>query len=254
MIKLGIVGCNGKMGQMISQVVKEEQEFLVVAGVDLESERYLNDYPAYKTLNDLKEKIDVIIDFSNPRGLSNLLNYACAKKVPLVIGTTGLMEEDFETIIKASFEIPIFQDANFSYGVGVINKMIPHLVEYFMDYDIDIIESHHRRKQDAPSGTALLWARTINSNQKYQYIYDQKGQRTNRDLCFSSIRAGTIPGTHTIMFSGEDEIIEIKHLAYSKKIFALGALQAARFLVTKKNGFYQMKDLIKDKESFSGFC
>lgn len=262
MIRVIIVGCNGKMGQMVVSTIKTQSDFQVVAGVDLASERLINDFPVYKHIYEIDEKVDiiktddikiddikvdVIIDFSHPTNLDELLTYATGQKIPLVIGTTGFKLEELQLIREAASIIPIFQDGNFSYGVSVINELLEELKEKLAGYDLDIIEYHHREKQDAPSGTALMWANTLNKNDTYQYLFDKNKKRAKKSIGFSSVRAGTIPGTHIVMFSGEDEMIEIKHTAFSKKIFALGAIKAVRFILHQKVGLYQMKDLMANR-------
>lgn len=250
MIKVIIYGCNGKMGQVLTNVLKDNKDFNVIAGIDRTSTRFINNYPVYNLLTKVRGNADVIIDFSHPSNIYDILDYASNKRIPVVIATTGFSESELQKIKETSAIIPIFQGYNFSYGVSVITKVLLLFKALLNDYDIEIVESHHRYKVDAPSGTALLFAGVINDDNNYRYIYDRtKSQsRDKREIGISAIRGGTIPGTHTIMFAGEDELIEIKHTAFSKRIFAIGALKAAKFIVKQTSGMYGMHDLLQTKE------
>lgn len=246
MIKTVIYGCNGKMGQVLSKELINDNDFKIVAGIDRNTTKYNNIYPVYNSLNENEEMVDIIIDFSNPTYLDEMLEYSLNNDVPLVIATTGFNDKDLNKIKNAADKIPVFHSANMSLGINVISKILKQISSLLDEnFDIEIIEKHHNMKIDAPSGTALLLADTINKSLEYKkkYICGREGNNTKRkenEIGIHAIRGGTIPGEHSIIFSGIDEIIEIKHTALSKKIFAIGAIKAARFLVNQETGLYTM--------------
>ncbi|WAM30907.1 4-hydroxy-tetrahydrodipicolinate reductase [Caldicellulosiruptor naganoensis] len=249
MLRVLLNGCNGKMGQVVSKVAKTYEDVKIVAGVDLNTTRNF-DYPVYSNPSQIQEEFDVIIDFSLPEATLAILEFAKATKKPVVIATTGFTSEQKEKIVESSKEIPIFWSANMSLGVNLVADLVQKAYKTLGSrFDIEIVEKHHNQKIDAPSGTALMLADAINeiANNAYEYIYDRHTRRKKRaqnEIGIFSVRGGTIVGEHSVIFAGPDEIIEIKHTALSKEIFANGAIKAAMFLVGKSAGIYNMKDLI----------
>ncbi len=249
MINILLSGCNGKMGQVITRVSKEYENINIVAGFDLNLS-IQNHYPVYSKLDDINEEFDVIIDFSSPNAFSTILRYSTIRKIALVMATTGLSQGQINELKTASHNVPIFFTSNMSLGVNLLIDLVKKaamVLEY--NFDIEIIEKHHNQKVDAPSGTALMLANAINSVSKknYDFIYDRHMQNTKRikdEIGIHAVRGGTIVGDHTVIFAGDDEIIELNHKALSKNVFATGALNAASFLAKQKPGFYAMKDLI----------
>jgi len=232
-------------------MLKTNPNMRIAAGVDINPDKFLNDYNTYKSAKDVTEKIDVVLDFSHPDSLADLLEYCLQNKIALIVATTGLSQSHYEALKKASEEIPIFQTANMSYGVNVTVELCKNAARALgNDFDIEIIEKHHNEKKDAPSGTALLLAKEINSvlNDSLNFVYERhnRGARKKNEIGVYSIRGGTIPGEHVIIFAGKDEIIEIKHTTLSRRIFAEGAIKAVEFIVNKKPGYYNMKNLLKE--------
>lgn len=249
MINVIINGCTGKMGQVISLLIEKDPDMQVVAGF-ASSGTQLNSYPVFSMPRDCTEKCDVIIDFSVPDALGPLSEYAVEEKIPLVIATTGLSNTDLDLINKAAKVIPIFRAANMSLGINLVTELIAKASQVLADnFDIEIVEKHHNQKIDAPSGTALMFADTINSvlDNKAEYVYDRHSKREKRktsEIGIHSIRGGTIVGEHSVIFAGTDESIEIKHSAMSRNAFGMGALKAAKFILSKQPNLYDMKDLI----------
>lgn len=244
-------GCNGKMGQAIVSLVAQRNDCRIIAGVDIQNKQ-LNDFPVFDKINNVPENIhpSVIIDFTNPVALKPLADFAKEKKIPLVVATTGLSENDMEYLRNISEHTSVFYSANMSIGICLVKELVKRATAFLGEgFDIEIIEKHHNQKLDAPSGTALAIADCINSvdNNKYEYIYDRhsrKAKRSPREIGFSSVRGGNIVGDHDIIFAGNNEIVEISHKALSRNIFADGAVRAALFLKDKKSGFYSMDNLI----------
>ncbi len=253
MIKLLLSGANGKMGQAVTRAVDGMDGIAVVAGFDINTEQK-STYPVYDQLDQVVEDIDVIIDFSHPSMLDALLNYAVARKIPSVICTTGLSTEQISRLEYESKNIPIFFSANMSLGVNLLIDLVCRAAKILEDnFDIEIIEKHHNQKLDAPSGTALAIADAIANTVSYpaEYTYDRHSVRKKRDkkeIGLHAIRGGTIVGEHDVIFAGTDEVIEIKHTATSKEVFAVGAVRAAAFLAEQKPGMYAMKDLIASQK------
>lgn len=239
------------MGQTITQLLKGNPNIKIAAGIDTNPDKFINEYKAYSDIMDVKETADLILDFSHPDSIDKIVEYCVSKGMALVVATTGLNQSQYEALSKASEKIPIFQSANMSYGVNVTVELCKNAAKVLgKDFDIEIIEKHHNEKKDAPSGTALMIAKEINStlNNSLEFIYNrhQEGARKPNEMGIYSLRGGTIPGEHTIIFAGKDEIIEIKHTALSRKIFAEGAIKAVEFTAGKKPGYYNMKDLLKE--------
>lgn len=250
MIKIIMNGCNGKMGQVITNLVKNTPDCEIVCGIDINTD-IKNDYPVYKSIDEFKGKADVLIDFSHPSTLTATLNYAKMTKTPSIIATTGISAEQKEEIVKTSKDVAIFYSANMSLGVNLIIELVKKATEVLEDnFDIEIIEKHHNQKIDAPSGTALAIADAISETKKgeSEYVYDRhsvRKKRSENEIGIHSLRGGTIVGEHSVIFAGKDEVIELKHQATSKGIFAVGAVRAAKFLAGKPAGLYSMSDVIR---------
>ena len=251
MVRFIMHGCNGKMGQVITKMIKEDANAQIVAGVD----KYMgiaNDYPVYASIEECMEEADVVIDFSNAQAVDGLLEYCAEKKLPVVLCTTGLTSEQLEKVQETSKKTAVLKSANMSLGINMLLKLLQEATKILAPagYDIEIVEKHHNQKVDAPSGTAIALADSINEvlNQEYTYIYDRSTERKKREkteIGISAVRGGTIVGEHEVIFAGEDEVIEFKHTAYSKAVFAKGAVEAGKFLSGKPAGMYDMKDVIQ---------
>ena len=253
MQKIIISGCNGRMGQTVKRMCAEDPDVTVVAGFDLYGETQ-NDFEVFAQPDMFTGEADVIIDFSNPSALEGLLDYVRRTKTPVVLCTTGYSQEQLDAIRKAATEIPIFKSGNMSLGISVVSELLKRATTLLADnYDIEIVERHHNKKVDAPSGTALMLADAISSALPYEpeYVYERESRRQPRgkhEVGISAIRGGTIVGVHEVIFAGPDEVIEIKHTAYSREVFAAGAVQAAKYLAgITTPGIYDMNDLIADK-------
>lgn len=251
MINILLSGCNGAMGNVLKQVISEEADIQIVAGCDRES-RGDSPFPIYTNIEDVTEQIDVLIDFSHFSAFESVLTYALRVKLPLVMATTGLTEKDEEALVEASKTIPVFRTANMSIGVNVLLDVVSQLAKKLDDFDIELIEKHHNKKVDAPSGTALMLAKEIDNalDHTLQFTFGREGNAAKRkanELGIHAIRGGTIAGEHTVIFAGEDELIEVKHSASSKKVFAKGAIKAAKYLVKKENGYYDMREVLKSQ-------
>ncbi len=253
MVRVIMNGCNGKMGQVITGIIVEDAQAEIVAGIDV-YDGIKNPYPVFSNIADCNVDADVIIDFSNAKAIDGLLDYVEAKKMPVVLCTTGLSEEQLQRVEKVSKEVAVLKSANMSLGINTIMKLLQQAVQVFAPagYDVEIVEKHHNQKLDAPSGTAIALADSMNEvmDHQYEYIYDRSQRRQKRDakeLGISAVRGGTIVGEHEVIFAGTDEVIEIKHTAYSKAVFAKGAVEAAKFLAGKPAGLYDMSHVISEK-------
>ena len=251
MMKIALVGINGKMGQVICRLLDTNEDAKVVCGIDINTEMK-NGVPVYKSLVETKEEIDVIIDFSHPSSLEATLQYATENKTALVLATTGLSSEQIKSVNAAAEKTALFFSANMSLGVNLLIELAKKATALLEgSFDIEIIEKHHNQKIDAPSGTALAIADAINEtcNNPNEYVYDRHSVRKKRsrsEIGIHSLRGGTIVGEHSVIFAGNDEIIELKHTATSKEIFAVGAIKAAMFLNGKKAGLYNMDMLVSE--------
>ena len=249
MKKIILCGANGKIGHVIRNIVAADNECEIVAGVDINTES--TDFPIYSEIDSVKESADVIIDFSNPALLNSLLEYSAAKKIPVVIATTGFDDDQKKQIENAATENGVFFTYNMSLGVNLLATLAKKAVDVLgNDFDIEIIEKHHNQKIDAPSGTALMLAdaicEEIDKPMKYEYDrHSKREKRSKNEIGMHAVRGGTIVGEHEIIFAGRDEIITLSHSARSKEIFAVGAVNAAKYMVGKGAGLYTMKDLIK---------
>ena len=251
MVRLIMHGCNGKMGQTISRIVKEDQGAEIVAGID-KFMGIANDYPVFESIEKCDVEADVIIDFSNAGAVDGLLEYAAEKQVPVVLCTTGLSEEQLGKVKATSEKVAILKSANMSLGVNMLLKLLQDATKILSPagFDIEIVEKHHNLKVDAPSGTALAMADSMNEvlDNEYNYVYDRSQERKRREkkeIGILAVRGGTIVGEHEVIFAGEDEVIEFKHTAHSKAVFAKGAVEAGKFLKGQKPGMYDMKDVIQ---------
>ena len=250
MTKLIMHGCNGKMGQVITALVDENTETTMVAGIDPYT-GINNDYPVFTTADRCNVKGDVIIDFSNAAAVDAVIDQAVTSQTPIVVCTTGLSEEQIAHLKSSSEKVAILFSANMSLGVNLLISLAQKATAILTDanFDIEIVEKHHNQKVDAPSGTAIAIADGINEvlDNSYSYQYDRSKDRVKRpkkEIGLHAVRGGTIVGEHDIIFAGEDEIIELSHRAMSKKIFAVGAINAAKFLKGKPAGLYSMADLM----------
>lgn len=250
MTRIIMHGCNGKMGQVITGICKEDENVCIVAGIDVVDNRD-NGYPVFTDIDACDVEADVIIDFAAAAAIDKLLDYAKAKKIPVVLCTTGLSPNQINKVAETSKDVAILKSANMSLGINTIMKLLKEAANVFAPagFDIEIVEKHHNQKVDAPSGTALALADSINEarNNEYEYVYDRSQVRKKRDkkeLGISAVRGGTIVGEHEVIFAGVDEVIEIKHTAFSKSVFAKGAVEAAKFLAGKPSGMYDMADVI----------
>lgn len=247
MTKILLSGCMGRMGKTITRIVSETENAEIVCGVDLAVGD--STYPVYSTFSEVKEEADVIIDFSHPSVFSGLLAYAKEKHLPVIFATTGLSAEQKAEMTAAASEIPVFFSANMSLGINLLIRLAKQAAVILEDkFDIEIIEKHHNRKLDAPSGTALAIADAISDSlsEKPEYVYDRHSVRKQRDkneIGLHAIRGGTIVGEHDVLFAGPDEVITLSHSATSREVFAQGAVRAALFMSGKPNGFYSMDDL-----------
>ena len=243
-------GCNGKMGQMIAGLIREDEDIELVAGIDVYDEGK-NDFPVFSKISDCNVEADVIIDFCNPAAIDGLMDYCVEKQVPCVVCTTGLSKEQIQHVEDASKKVAILRSANMSLGINMLMKLLKEATAILAPagFDIEIVEKHHNLKLDAPSGTALALGDSVNEvlNNEYEYVYDRSQDRIPRpknEIGFSSVRGGTIVGEHDVIFAGEDEVITFSHTAYSKSVFAKGAVEAAKFLKGQPAGHYTMKEVI----------
>lgn len=250
MTKMIMHGCNGRMGHMIIDLVKEDENIQVVAGVDAFGENTY-DFPVFKSLAECNVEADVIVDFTSASAVDGLLEYCVSKKMPVVLCSTGLSEEQLAKVQEASKSIAILKSANMSYGVNALLKILKEVSPLFAaaGFDIEIVEKHHNQKLDAPSGTAMALADSINESlgNEYEYVYDRSTRREKRpvkEIGISAIRGGTIVGDHDVIFAGKDEVVTLSHRAYSRAVFGKGAIEAAKFLAGKGAGMYDMADVL----------
>ncbi len=249
MTNIILSGCNGKMGQVISRLVAADNSVEIVCGFDINTTAN-NGYPVVDDFSKFSGQADVVIDFSHPASLDKIIEYCKSTGTSLVLATTGLSEEQIVAVEHLSKSVAVFKTANLSLGVNLLVELVKkaaHILEG--DFDIEIIEKHHNQKVDAPSGTALMIADSITDvlNNKPEYVYDRHSVRKKRskdEIGIHAVRGGTIVGEHDVIFAGNDEIIEIKHTAMSKEVFAVGAIRAAKFISGKAAGMYSMQNMI----------
>lgn len=251
MVKLIMHGCNGQMGQVITKLVAEDDRVTIVAGIDSYT-GIPNSYPVFESIKKCDVDGDVIVDFSNAGAVDELLAYCTSNQMPVVLCTTGLSEEQLAAIEQASEKTAVLKSANMSFGVNMLLKLLKDVAKVVVPagFDIEVVEKHHKRKVDAPSGTAIAMADAMNEalDQQYSYTYDRSQERRRRDpkeIGISAVRGGTIVGEHEVIFAGAEEVIEIKHTAYSRAVFAKGALEAGIYLAGKPAGRYDMSDVIQ---------
>ena len=250
MVNVIMHGCNGKMGRVITDLISKDEDVQIVAGIDAYT-GIANDYPVFKSIKECDVKADAIIDFAVTAAIDDLLDYAVETKTPVVVCTTGLSAQQLDKVNEASKSVAVLRSANMSLGVNTLFKVLKSMTKLLADagFDIDIVEKHHRRKLDAPSGTAIALAEAVNEplNNEYEFVYDRsqrREQRPKKEIGISAVRGGTIVGEHEIIFAGQDEVIELKHTAYSRAIFGKGAVSAALYLAGKEAGMYDMSDVI----------
>lgn len=247
MIKVLINGCNGRMGQEVLKSINETEEIEVLCGVDRINNND-SSFPIFTNIEDINLIPDVIIDFSIPEATFNILDFAKKNKIPTVVATTGFSEEQLEKIKDYSKEFPIFRSANMSYETNLMAKLVAELAQKLQDSDIEIVETHHNKKIDSPSGTALILADSINNslNNEMYYEYNRHSKREKRnpkEIGIHSIRGGNEVGKHTVYFFGNNESFEITHTVNSRSVFANGSVKAAFFIVKQNNGLYNMNDM-----------
>lgn len=250
MVKIIMHGCNGHMGQVISDIVEKDPDAEIVAGIDI-ADQGKNSYPVFTDIDACQVEADAIIDFSSAKATDKLLEYSAARQIPVVLCSTGLSQEQLAKVEETSRKVAVLKSANMSLGINTLLKLVQDVARVLAaaGFDMEIVEKHHRLKLDAPSGTALALADSINEamDNQYHYVYDRSQKREKRDdkeIGISAVRGGTIVGEHEIIFAGQDEVIEFKHTAYSKAIFGKGAVEAAKFLAGKPAGRYDMSDVI----------
>lgn len=250
MVKIIMHGCNGHMGQVISGLVEKDPDAEIVAGIDI-ADQGKNSYPVFTDIDACQVEADAIIDFSSAKATDKLLEYSAARQIPVVLCSTGLSQEQLAKVEETSRKVAVLKSANMSLGINTLLKLVQDAARVLAaaGFDMEIVEKHHRLKLDAPSGTALALADSINEamDNQYHYVYDRSQKREKRDdkeIGISAVRGGTIVGEHEIIFAGQDEVIEFKHTAYSKAIFGKGAVEAAKFLAGKPAGRYDMSDVI----------
>lgn len=245
-------GCNGVMGRTITDIVSQDNEAEIVAGIDIHDDG-TQGYPVFPSIRDCDVQADALIDFSTPKILDDLLSYCIEKKLPAVLCTTGYDSEQLAKIEKAAESVAILKSANMSLGINTLMHLVQEAAKVLATegFDVEIVEKHHNQKLDAPSGTALALADSVNEamDGQYEYIFDRSQRRQKRDkkeLGISAVRGGTIVGDHDVIFAGRDEVVTFSHTAYSKAVFGKGAVSAAKFLNGKKTGRYEMSDVIAE--------
>lgn len=250
MTKIIMLGCNGRMGQMITDLVAQDDEAKIVAGIDVVNNRE-NSYPVFTTLGDCDVEADVIIDFSSANEFEMRMDYAVDKQVPIIVCSTGLSEEQLAYMRQASEKVAVLKSANMSLGINLLLKLVKEAAEKLAaeGFDVEIVEKHHNQKLDAPSGTALALADSVNDavGGQYEYVYDRsqvRQKRGKKELGISAVRGGTIVGDHDVIFAGTDEVVTFSHTAYSRAVFAKGSIAAAKYINGKGAGMYDMADVL----------
>lgn len=251
MVRAIMHGCNGRMGRVITGLIHDDEAIEIVAGIDTYS-GIVNDYPVFESIEKCDVDADVIIDFSNASAADALLDYCVEKQIPVVLCSTGLSADQLAKVEESAKKVAVLKSANMSMGINLLMKLLKDAAKVLSPagYDIEIVERHHNQKLDAPSGTAIALADSINEsmNGAFDYVYDRSKERKKRDskeIGISAVRGGTIVGDHEVIFAGMDEVIEFKHTAYSRGVFGKGAVEAAKFLAGKPAGRYDMADVIQ---------
>lgn len=250
MTRIILVGCNGRMGQMIENIVKEDEEAVIVAGIDIADTRETA-YPVFTDIVSCDVEADAIIDFSSANEIEKRIDYAVEKQIPLVECSTGLSEEQTKYLLDAGKKVAVLRSANMSVGVNLLLKLVKEAAKKLGEegFDIEIVEKHHNQKLDAPSGTALALADSINEamDNRYEYVYDRskvRQKREKKELGISAVRGGSIVGEHDVIFAGLDEVVTFSHTAYSRSVFAKGSVVAAKYMNGKAAGLYDMADVL----------
>ena len=249
MVKIFLNGCCGRMGKAIANLCYNNPDYKIVAGGDIiENKNY--DFPVYTSLSECTEDFDVIIDFSNAKAVPTILEFALSRKKPFICCTTALSDDTVSAILSASEKIAVFKSANMSLGINMMVELCKQATRIlYPEFDIEIVEAHHNRKLDAPSGTAMMIASAIDQeiSDNVEYVYDRHSvnkARSKNEIGISSIRGGNIVGEHSAMFISDDEILTISHSAQTRDVFAKGALTAAKFMAGKEKGYFTMSDVI----------
>ena len=246
-MKVIINGYSGTMGQVLTKCVADDEELELVAGIS-PKHHDVDGFNTYSSFADVKEDSDVVIDFSNPLALDGILEYCLKTKTPVVLATTGYNDEEMEKIHEAAKQIPVFLSFNMSLGVNILLKLVKEAAKNLANFDIEIIEKHHNKKVDSPSGTAVMIANAVKEiREQSEFIYGRHGRtgkRQQNEVGIHAVRGGTIVGEHSAIFAGNDEILEINHSARSKNVFAEGDIAAAKYLVNQEPGFYNMDDML----------
>lgn len=251
MVNILISGICGHMGRNVLALVQEDAETACIGGVDLKAGDICG-VPVYDNFQSVEAKADVVIDFSSAANLDNVLGYAKRTGAAVILAATGYTQAQLAQIDDAAGEIPLFKTANLSVGINLLQKLVREAAATLGDaFDIEIVERHHNLKKDAPSGTALMLAESANQAfaQEKEYVYGREGMvgaRTKKEIGIHAVRGGNIVGEHEVMFAGEDEIVTLSHSARSKRVFAAGAVRAAKFMCGKPAGRYDMQDVLKD--------
>ena len=253
MTKVIMNGCNGHMGRVISDLCAKDADIEIVAGIDINTEEAYG-YPVFAKIEDCDVAADAIIDFSHVSCEDAMLAYSVEKQIPAVVCTTGLSPEQNEAVKAASEKVAILKSANMSLGINTLMELLKSAARALTPagFDVEIVEKHHNQKLDAPSGTAIALADSINEamDNVYEYKYDRSQERKKREkqeIGIQAVRGGNIVGEHEVLFCGTDEVITFKHTAYSKAIFGKGAIEAAKFLAGKPAGYYDMGDVIRSR-------
>ncbi|MCL2408284.1 MAG: 4-hydroxy-tetrahydrodipicolinate reductase [Oscillospiraceae bacterium] len=254
MLKIIISGSSGHMGRTVAELALNDRELTISAGFDVDAQKLYN-FPVYAAPREFSGAADVVVDFSTPSALGDLLSYCLERKIPLVLCTTGYSDNDLHAIHKAAETLPVFRSGNMSLGINLLADLVKRSCAVLgLSFDVEVAERHHRRKVDAPSGTALMLADAAREALPYEpeYIHERQSRREARqshEIGISAVRGGTIVGEHEVIFAGYDEVIELKHTAFSRDIFAVGALRAAKFMAGVRNpGLYDMRDVLNSAE------
>ena len=250
MVKMIMHGCNGRMGRMIAGIVDSDPDIEIVTGVDINTEQ-TGSFPVVDSIDKADEGADVVVDFGNASAVDKVIDWCVSKKIPLVECTTGLSDETLKKFNDASSSVAMFKSANMSLGINIIQKILKENAARLAEagFDVEIVEKHHRTKLDAPSGTALALADSVNEGleKRKDYVFDRSGRRMVRpdtEIGISAVRGGTIVGDHDVIFAGTDEVITFSHTAYSRAVFAKGAVEAAKFVAGKDPGLYDMSNVL----------
>lgn len=250
MVKIIMNGCNGHMGKVICNLVAQDPNAEIVAGIDI-ADQGIHAFPVFTNMEECQVEADALIDFSSPKATDALLDYCVKRQLPVVLCTTGLSEAQLQKVEEAAKEVAVLKSANMSLGINTLLKLIQEAAKVLAaaGFDMEIVEKHHKLKVDAPSGTAIALADSLNEamDHQYHYVYDRSQRREQRDskeIGLSAVRGGSIVGEHDVIFAGPDEVITFQHTAYSKAVFGKGAVEAAKFLAGKPAGRYDMSDVI----------